>query len=157
VNYVVTLDGKTLCGRAKPTPHQFGEAMVRAIAEGELEQRECPLDHYFAKGLYGRRIYCDANTTVTTQRHKEQHFTFVLRGKGQIYNGEDVRHFEAPAFWITEPDTQRVVVCEEFTDWITVHANPDNLTDLDILEPILAEDTLSALKALELDKMKRID
>jgi quercetin dioxygenase-like cupin family protein len=148
MNYVVTLDGKTLCGRAKPTPHQFGESMVRAIADGELEARECPLDHYFADDLYGRRIYCAANTVVTTQRHKTQHITVVLKGECTVYGGDGgTRHVAAPAVWITEPGTQRVVYCETDTEWLTVHANPGNVTDLDLMETILADDTLADVKA----------
>ena len=138
----------------KPSPHEFGQLMVRAIANGDLVEVECQLDHYFAGGLYGRRIYCKAGTTVATQRHKTQHITIALKGSCNVYNGQEVTHVEAPGVWITEPGTQRVVFCETDTEWLTVHHNPDNITDLDILEPILADDTLADIKALMLEGSK---
>ena len=145
MNYTVSLDGRTICG--KPTPHQFGEAMVQGIASGELEARECPLDHYFAAGMYGRRIHCAAGTVVATKRHKTQHITVALKGECLVYGDDGTKRVEAPAVWVTEPGTQRVVYCETETEWLTVHANPDDVTDLDILEPILADDTLADIKA----------
>jgi hypothetical protein len=146
MNYTVMLDGKRICGAPMPSPHQFGEVMVQAIASGDIEPRDCPLDHYFAGGLYGRRIYCEPGTVVTTQRHKTQHITVVLKGRCIVYGGETTKRIEAPDVWITEPGTQRVVYCETETEWLTVHANPDDITDLEILEPILADDTLADIK-----------
>ena len=125
--------------------------MVRSIANGEIKQVDCQLDHYFAEGLYGRRMYCERGTAVASQRHKKQHFTFVLKGSCKVFDGKSVRRFTAPAVWITEPGTQRVIDCETDTEWMTVHFNPDNITDLDILEPILADDTLADIKDLMLD------
>lgn len=132
----------------KPSPHEVGEAMIRAIADGELERRDLPLNHYFAEGLYGRRIYCKAGDTIVTQRHKTQHITIALKGVCYIYAGEHAKRVEAPEMWITEPGTQRVVFCETDVEWVTVHHNPENITDLDIVEAVMVDDTLTEYRKL---------
>ena len=122
--------------------------MIRDIADGKLERRDLPLDHYFTEVLAGRRIYCKAGDTIVTQRHTTQHITIALKGTCYVYAGEHARRVEAPDVWVTEPGTQRVVFCETDTEWLTVHHNPEGITDLEMLETAMADDTLQDAKHL---------
>jgi quercetin dioxygenase-like cupin family protein len=144
--------------RRRATPQELGEAMIKAIADQELERRDPPLVHYFAKGLYGRRMFCDAGTTVVSMAHKVQHITVVMKGICYVAGVDGSRlRIEAPDVWITEPGTQRAIYCETDVEWMTVHANPDDIPDIEILESVLVEDPLLQQKTLFLgDAPKRI-
>jgi quercetin dioxygenase-like cupin family protein len=158
MNYTVTLDGRTICGNRR-TPDDLGLSMIEAISYGHLDRYEPPLSHYFAPGLYGRRIYVDAGVTVVTMKHKTDHISIALKGRCVVVDGEGNRKIvEAPDVWVTHAGTQRSVYCETDTEWVTVHTNPDNITDVDTLETVLAKDTLQAEKVARLgDALKALE
>lgn len=136
-------------------PDEVGRAMITAIAEGQLERRDPPVEHYFAEGLYGRRIIVEAGTLVVTMKHKVQHLTIALKGACLVSDESGARtQVTAPGMWVTEPGTQRSVLCLTDVEWVTVHANPDNIRDVDVLTPILADDTMEKEKVLLLGDLQ---
>lgn len=138
------------CVAKRPKPDDLGAAIINAISTGELEARDLPLEHYFAEGLYGRRIFCKEGDVIVTKKHKTQHITIALVGSC-IVSDEDGNNVEiaAPGVWITEPGTQRSVFCLTDVEWITVHANPDNERDITALEDRYATNTLNAVIAAQ--------
>ncbi len=97
--------------------------MEQAIEGGDLVKIEPTWDHYFANGIYGRRIYVPGGTTVVTKVHMTQHITIALKGSCTMVNeaGEH-KEVSAPGVWVTEPGTQRAIFCHDDTEWVTVHA-----------------------------------
>lgn len=81
------------------------------------------LEHYFAKGLYARRIFVEKNSILTTKIHLSQHITIALKGRCSVVR-EDGTSSEvvAPAVFVTEPGTKRAVFAHEDVEWVTVHA-----------------------------------
>jgi uncharacterized cupin superfamily protein len=157
MNYVVTLDGKTLCGKPKPTIRELGTVMAYAIAGGDVQRVDPPVDHDFAEGVYVRTIYCSAGTTVITVRHKSQHVTYAVSGRCRVYDESgEYKEVEGPAKWVTEAGTQRAVHCDTDVVWFTAHANPLDIRDVDEIEAYLFEDNLSDVKASVLGDMKMI-
>lgn len=106
-----------------------------AILEGG---RLAPLieDHAFLPGLYIRRVVNVAGSLTITMKHKVKHTFQVLRGHIRV---RDLSVGEAHDLFggdcgVTPPGTQRVIYAVEETEFVTMHQNPDNETNLAILE-----------------------
>ena len=120
---------------------QLRTVMQSAIDDGQVEQIDPPVDHLFAKGLYGRRIYVPAGTTVVTKVHMTQHITIALKGCCVMVDelGGHLK-VEAPGMWVTEAGTQRAIHCIDDTEWVTVHAT-DITDDIPEVEAEIFSDT----------------
>ena len=106
----------------------------------EVEQAECPVTHRFTNGMYIRQIFMPAGTLVASKVHKTQHPYTILQGVVSVYiDGVGVERLEAGHMGITEPGTHRLLYIHEDTVWVTFHPNPDNITDLKILEDLIIE------------------
>jgi hypothetical protein len=117
--------------------HPNREAMIDFIdaiqASGPL--LDCPVRHRFTKGLYIREITCPAGAHIVTKILKQQHPFTLSEGRVSIYTEDKgVVKIEAPFTGITEPGTQRAIFCHTRVVWTTYHPNPDNITDLDLIE-----------------------
>lgn len=109
------------------------DAMQQAIDGGEIAKVDAPLEHYFAAGLYGRRIFVPAGTTVVTKVHKVQHIAIALKGTCTVIDQDGSKSIvAAPSVFITEPGTQRAIFCHDDVEWITVHASDSN--DVQVIE-----------------------
>lgn len=109
--------------------------MTNAIATGECAPSDMPLIHTFTKGMYKRRIFLPAGTNVITKIHNSQHPYIILFGKGAVsLDGEHWESYEGPYEGVTEPGTQRFIIVDEDTVWITFHPNPDDEKDLQKIE-----------------------
>ena len=107
---------------------------------------DCPLEHTFTPGLYARKLSVLAGATVVTKIHKHEHPVFVLKGDCMVYSNDGtLKRVTAPCMMVTPAGTQRAVYVHEDTVWVTVHANPDNETDLKKLEDMLIAKNFDAL------------
>ena len=94
-----------------------------------------PVDHYFAKGLYGRRIYVGAGVCVSTYVHNVEHIAIALVGDCLVIREDGTKQtVSAPAVFITQPGTKRAVFTLTDTEWVTVHA-----TDKTTVEDVESE------------------
>lgn len=109
-------------------------AMEDRINSGEMVELDLPLDHYFAKGLYGRRIYCPAGTTVITKTHMSHHISVALLGTCTVFDDKGNKSvITAPGVWVTEPGTVRAIYCHDKVQWFTAHATEkDNVEDVEL-------------------------
>ena len=108
-------------------------AMEDRFADGTMVEVEFPLDHYFTKGLYGRRIYCQPCTTVITKTHMSHHISVALRGTCTVFDDQgNTFDVTAPGVWITEPGTVRAIYCHDEVEWLTAQAtDKDNVDDVE--------------------------
>lgn len=102
-----------------------------------LPQVECPLEHFFAPGIYIREIFMPAGTMVIGQVHKTEHFNVILEGRVRVVIDGEVHELKAPCTFVSKAGVSKVLRVLESCRWQTIHANPDNLTDIDVLESIL--------------------
>jgi quercetin dioxygenase-like cupin family protein len=101
---------------------------------------DCPLNHSFGDQLYVREIFMPAGSKVTSKIHKKRHPYFVMQGKVNVWlDGKGWQLIEGPYFGWTNPGTRRVLDVITDTFWITVHANPDDTEDLEIIEGRIIE------------------
>ena len=99
-----------------------------------LPQVPVPVVHRFAKGLYWREIFAPAGTIVIGHEHKHEHFAIILKGSCLIAVGGEFRLLQAPNRFVGQPGSRKVAYVVEDMTFATVHANPDDETDLEVLE-----------------------
>jgi hypothetical protein len=92
----------------------------------------CPLQHYFADGMYVRQITIPKGTLIIGKIHKHSHPNFLLKGDVTFATEDGVMRVQGPMGMISPAGTKRAVYAHEDTVWATVHATSE--TDLDKIE-----------------------
>lgn len=99
-----------------------------------------PLNHSFGDQLYVREIFMAAGSKLTSRIHTKRHPFFVMQGRVNVWqDGKGWQLIQGPYFGWTQPGTRRVLNVIEDTFWITVHSNPDDTEDLEIIEQRIIE------------------
>lgn len=96
--------------------HKCGEP------QEELMKKHFPLKHHFEGGLYTREIFMPKGSLNISLIHKQQHPSFLVKGKLSYLNDEGVvETIEAPHSIFTQIGTQRVFYIHEDVIWICVY------------------------------------
>jgi hypothetical protein len=117
----------------------------QALPDGQRMDESPPLKHWLAPGIYAREIHLPAGTVVVGKIHRHRHFNVISQGSITCYTEFGLETHTAPASFISEPGTKRVVHTHEDAIWTTIHPNPGNETNLAKLE-----DMFTALEYAEL-------
>lgn len=105
---------------------------------GTLPQVECPLQHYFAPGVYLREIFMPAGAVVIGKIHKTEHFNIIQRGACSLFSENGDRELlHGPHTFVSKAGVQKVLYIHEDTVWTTVHLTDER--DLEKLEEQLIE------------------
>lgn len=112
---------------------------IDGLANAMMEQPdavwEAPLlIHRFAPGVYIREIHMPAGMLIIGAQHKTEHFNIILTGKARVFMDGRVHDISAPATIKSGVDVRKVLLILEDVVWQTIHANPDDETNLDALE-----------------------
>lgn len=109
-------------------------ADIEAVEAKLLEQPqvECPLDHWFAPGVYIRQVTMPKDSVVIGHQHKTAHFNIVTKGHASVYMDGELHDIKAPCTFVSNPGVRKILYMHEDTVWQTVH--PTNETDLLKLE-----------------------
>ena len=99
-----------------------------------LPQVECPVAHFFAPGIYIREIFMPAGTMVIGRIHKTEHFNVLLEGRARVVVDGEVHELSAPCTFVSRSGVSKVLNVIENCRWQTIHANPENLNDVEVLE-----------------------
>jgi len=91
-------------------------------------------EHVFAPGVYCRKFFMPAGMLVVGKIHKHSHLMMVLKGKAEIVTEFGRDFVEAGHISVSQPGAKRVVLAIEDTLFVTVHHNPDNTKDLEVIE-----------------------
>lgn len=100
----------------------------------DMPQVDCPLNHYYAPGLYAREIFIPAGTVVVGKIHRHAHMNVISHGIVTVVTEFGRTRMAAPFTFVSEPGTKRSLVAETDIVWTTIHSNPNELTDHDALE-----------------------
>jgi|21_taG_2_1085346.scaffolds.fasta_scaffold00375_6 hypothetical protein len=95
-------------------------------------------NHYFSSGLYVREMLIGGGCFGFTGIHKLANPLFVMKGVMWCTTKDGVQELAAPTFVLTEPGTKRICWFPEDSIVVTVHPNPDGITDLNEMEKIIA-------------------
>lgn len=123
---------------ALPTPSR---AQIERLEEHLVQQPqvEIPAVHRFAAGLYAREITIPADTLMTGKVHRHEHVSIMLSGEMTVLTEEGMRRITGPQVFISPAGTKRVGYAHTETRWVTVHTNPDDETDVELIEQRLVE------------------
>ena len=110
------------------------DALVAGIASGELAEADCPVEHYFAPGLYTRKCSIPAGSVVVGKMHRHQHPTFLMQGMVAINTDKGMELIHGPHIWISQTNAKRILRTVTDCVFATVHLNPDDTTDLEAIE-----------------------
>jgi len=91
----------------------------------ELPPVECPVKHYFSKGLYAREMFIPKGTIVTGKIHKHENFNIMSQGDLSVLTEDGVKRVKAPFSVVSPPGTKRIAYAHEDTIWTTIHATEE--------------------------------
>lgn len=101
----------------------------------KMPQANIVTEHIFLPGVYERKITIPAWTVLTGAEHKTPYRVRLEKGTIAVNTDNGVKVFTAPAEFLANAGMQRAGrVFDEEVVWVDVYDNPDNCTDLAILE-----------------------
>lgn len=126
---------------APPAPSESEKITEVVDILKKCEQPEMPVTHHFSPGIYCREIFMPAlpggGTLVVGHVHKTRHQNIVLTGKAVVTIGEERLEIVAPFIFESEAGAQKLLHIIEDMRWLTVHTNPDNITDIPTIENMI--------------------
>lgn len=106
-----------------------------------------PLNHSFSEGVYIREMLMPKDGLIVGKIFKCSHHFILLKGKLLITTpGEETKIHTAPSWFTCTSNVRRVLLSLEDTVFMNVLPNPDNETNIDILEERLLEDNYKIFK-----------
>lgn len=106
---------------------------------------ECPLQHLFPPQQYLRVIEMPAGIVVVGKEHLTRHANAVLTGRATVSMNGKVVELKAGDVFISEAGTRKVLLIHERMKFLTVHPNPDNITDVEVLEGMFVKSSETLL------------
>ena len=97
-----------------------------------------PTEHYFAGGMYARKMRLPAGTLIVGKRHKHDHFFVLCSGTMDVADETGTHRLESGAVVCAKAGTKRALFC--ITECIGMNVHLAATTDLDELEKLLVED-----------------
>lgn len=106
-----------------------------------------PLRHIFTPGIYTREIFLPKGLALTSRIHKHEHPNFLMAGVVDVFTEENgLERLEAPMWCVSPVGTKRAIYVIEDSIWVTIHANPDNIEDIEELERRITTESYSELE-----------
>lgn len=133
------------------------EAALKAFAE----KHACEIDpekltrHWFAPGIYAREMTIPAGTCLTGKIHRGAHLNIISAGRIAVLTEHGIKEIVAPCTLVSDAGIKRVGYALEDTVWTCIHANPDNCTDMELLEARYIAPSFDALEGpTQADKLE---
>lgn len=130
-----------------PAKKNIDNILVLENEVKKLEQIKCPLQHYFAPGVYVREITMPKGAVITGAIHKYTHMNIVSTGIVTFTDEHGVRKIDAserPVTFMSNAGSKKALYIHEDTVWTTIH--PTDETDIDKLEKDITVDNYEDLK-----------
>lgn len=104
----------------------------------ELPPADCPINQYFAPGIYVREMFIPAGVVAVGHHHKHEHLCSLIKGRMAFLKDGGYEIAEAPMTFLAQPGS-KVVFAFEDSVVQNIHPNPDNIRDESELEKIFIE------------------
>ncbi len=91
---------------------------------------DCPVNHYFAPGLFAREISIPAGTVVVGAVHKADSLIVLSKGRLLIATEAGPVEISAPHTRPCKAGSKNAVTTLEDSVWTNFYPNPDDETDL---------------------------
>jgi hypothetical protein len=128
-----------------------GKIAALEAAMREQPQAEFSLKHTFTEGVYCREIFIPAGSCIVGKIHRHAHINFISKGHVTVLTKDGLKELRGPCTMVSNAGTKRALYAHEDTIWTTIHANPDNETDLGRLEDLIIAPNYAALEKETLD------
>lgn len=114
----------------------------KMLAAPEEQKIAIETTHNFSDGVYTRTVFMKAGSLITGKIHKLDHIVVIGQGSASVVSEEfGSKIIKAPMVFVSRPYVKRALFVHEDMVWTTVHKNPTNTRDLDLLEKeLIAED-----------------
>ena len=119
------------------TSEMFMVDKVRALEKEllKLPQADIVTEHLFTDGVYERKITIPAWTVLTGAEHKSDYRVRLEQGTIAVNTDDGVKVLTAPCEFPAKAGMQRAGrVFEDEVVWVDIYDNPDNCTDMAVLE-----------------------
>jgi hypothetical protein len=116
-------------------------AQIERLEQHLVQHEQVAIEavHRFAAGMYAREITIPADTLMTGKVHRAEHVSIMLSGVMDVLTETGMRRVVGPEVFISPSGTKRVGYAHTEVRWITVHLNPDDGTDIELIESRLVE------------------
>lgn len=102
---------------------------------GEMAPVDCPLQHTFAPDVYLRTIVIPKGSVIVGKIHKHAHGNILSKGSVAVLTeAGGIERLEGPLTMVSEPGTKRALYALTELVWTTIHPNPTNTHDLEVIE-----------------------
>lgn len=111
------------------------EQIVRlqeAMLSKQCEQPEPT--HFFAPGMYLRELTVPAGMLLVGKTHLHAHFLVVTKGRAEVISEFGRTVVKPGHISVSQAGVKRVVLALEDTQFITIHLNPSDTQDLEVIE-----------------------
>src|SRR6185369_5580307 len=109
----------------------------------KMPQAELPTDHFFANGMYARRLFRPAGALIVGKVHKHEHFFMLMYGDLTVWTETGMRRIGPGEIIVSLPGTKRVTLAHADSMAVTVHRT--ELKGLDEIEEEIIESEDAAL------------
>ena len=107
---------------------------IEGTGKEVLHSENFPLKHTFVDGVYVREMKFKKDSAVVGAIHKHLHVWFLLYGRLFIATEDFQEEYIAPCYVVAKPGSKRVIYAAEDSLFVNIHANPENITDIEELE-----------------------
>ena len=129
------------------------ERLERVLLAATHAHVDVPVEDIFAPGIYCRKAYIPAGTVLTGKIHLTEHANIAV-GDITVWTEQGMRRITGVETLVSLPGCKRVGYAHAPTVWITVHPNPDDCRDVDVLAARLVLEPLRMLNQPVLDLLE---
>ena len=100
------------------------DSIIHKVGTPQSEEMKdmFPLKQTLEGGFYTRELFMPANQVVVSMIHRQQHPSFLLKGKvSYLTDAGEVKTITGPHIIHTQIGTQRVIFVHEDTQWCCVY------------------------------------
>lgn len=158
--YTLKINGITCRSNVPSIPFDGSKCDIASILKLEEALKALPgadtsggdVEHYFAEGVYARKLTLPADTVIIGRIHLQSQINFLMKGTIVVSTDDGMKELTAPQVVVTGPGTKRVGYAKTLTEWITVtgtncgedlaaieqHTVTDNIEDPRLIEKMEA-------------------
>tara|TARA_R100000152_G_C6667451_1_gene104668 strand:+ start:233 stop:694 length:462 start_codon:yes stop_codon:yes gene_type:complete len=107
---------------------------IQGTGKEVLHSKDFPLKHTFVDGVYVREMKFKKDSAVVGAIHKHLHVWFLLYGHLFIATEDFQEEYKAPCYVVAKPGSKRIIYAAEDSLFVNIHANPENIRDIEELE-----------------------
>lgn len=154
--YTLKINGKTCASNAPVIPFDGSKCDIASILKLEEMLKAMPgadtsggdVEHYFAEGIYARKLTLPADTVIIGRIHLQSQINFLMKGTIVVSTDDGMKELTAPQVIVSGPGTKRVGYAKTLTEWITVTSTPCG-EDLTAIEAHTVTDSLEDPRLIE--------